>query len=211
VRLHAVVGSVILLVGTTGAPAGAAFCVKPNGKVVAHANGCKRKETPLVLSLPPGAPGATGPAGTSQPKFRAVDATGQRLPGSLNYTGELVLRVGDVVFALDIGSAGFTPGTLLFPTDACTETPLVYASSGLYAKARVQRTTAWYAAGEPTMRHIESTLTPTSLSDCMGIGKTYDAVTGLCCADAAFDTLAAEAATFDVGAFVPPFHAELEE
>jgi hypothetical protein len=211
VRLQAVVASAVFLVGTTVGPAGAAFCIKPNGKVVAHAGDCKRKETAFALSLPPGAPGAPGPAGTSQPRFRAVDATGQQLPGILNYTGELVLRVGDVVFALDIVSNGFTPGMLLFPTDFCTEDPLVSASGNLYAKARVQGDTAWYAVGEPTLRHIESTLTPTSASDCMGTGKTYDAVTGLCCADAMFDTMAADAAPFDVGAFVPPFHAELEE
>jgi hypothetical protein len=210
VRLHAVVASLVLLVGATSGPAGAAFCVKPNGKVVAHAGACKRKETALTLSLPPGAKGEPGAPGTSQPRFRAVDANGVTLPGALTYTGELVVRIGDVIVGLDIETDRFKPGFLWYTTDGCVGAPLVNSGGPLYSKGRVIGSTAYYATGEPTMQHVESSATPTSKVDCMGVGMTYDEVTGLCCTDVEFDVTAVATTTLDVGGFVPPFHAEVE-
>jgi hypothetical protein len=192
--------------------ADAALCVKRNGKLVARSGDCKRKETPFTPPvLPPGPAGDRGPAGTSFPHFRAVDASGRQLPGTLNTTGELVRQVGDVVVGLDFTIDGFTAGIVYFGAAACAGAPLVSASPGsLYDKARVHGAVAYYATGVPTLQTIHSISSPTSAADCMGVADTYDPITGLCCADVLIDTFAASTSTFDVGGFVAPFHVEEE-
>ncbi len=194
-------------------PVDAGLCVKLNGTVVARDGTCRRKEADFaVVVLPPGDAGAPGAAGATQPRLRAVDANGRRLPGVLNTPGELVYADDDVMFGLDLRGDGAAESTLIFEAADCAGEPLVFAAPGdLYAKARVQGGTAYYAAESGTTREILSARSPMSASTCAGLGGSYDAGTGLCCHPSVTMTFAAPAFMLDLRGFVPPFRVEVEE
>jgi hypothetical protein len=202
---------VAALVAALSTPAEAGLCTRRNGTVVFRKRSCKAKEAAFALAVQD-AKGDTGSRGVSQPRIRVVDATGQRLPGSVNQQGELVFPLGEVIFGVDALAAGFGQGGILFEAQGCTGPPLVFASEyDLYGKARVLGTTAYHANGPVALHTLESMLAATTPQDCTGTGKAYDQATGLCCSNASISTMAAPAASTDLNGFVPPFRVEVEE
>jgi len=133
-------------------PVEAGLCVKRNGKVVFRQKKCKRTEAAFDLTaiVTPGEKGDAGPAGIAQPRLRAVDANGQRLPGVLNLYGQLLYQHDGVTFAIELFSDGFgrsRPRSLYFGTEDCAGPPLMHRfdEEKLYPDAFVRGTTAYSA------------------------------------------------------------------
>jgi hypothetical protein len=204
---------VLVLVASLAAPAGAALCRKRNGTVVSR-DTCRKKETTLDLAvLGAGAKGADGAPGTTPPRLRVVDATGQRLPGLVNPSGHYIQAVGAKTVRITIETGGFPPSRgFHFETVDCTGSPLVAENTDeFFVTIPVRGTTAFYA-GDPIVEHAtKSQQYPTTMAACSGTGFAYDAATGLCCITTDSTTLAGPATPLDLGQWVPPFRVEIVE
>jgi hypothetical protein len=203
----------LAFVATAAPGVDAALCKTRKGAVFVH-DACKRKE----VALDPAAIGAAGPKGdpgppgSTQPRLRAVDANGQRLPGFVTARGRLVYPVGSRTVAFTIRVSDFIGEAFVFEAMNCAGPRLVSVYGDLSSPAAFIGTTAYYG-GDPVQDHpVQSTLVPTAAQNCMGPGQTYDPVNGLCCSNnAAFSTTAGPATPIDLGGFAPPFRLELEE
>jgi hypothetical protein len=210
---HPAVLLLLALATSAAAPAGAALCRKRNGTVVSR-SACRKKETTLDLTtLSAGAKGPDGAAGTTPPRLRVVDATGQRLPGVVNPSGHYIVAVGAKTVRIAIERSGFpASGALHFETVDCTGPPLVAVSpDAFFDRIPVRGTTAFYA-GEPITSHaMKSQQVPTPPSSCTGAGRAYDVATGLCCVTGATTGPAGSPTPLDLGTWVPPFRVEIDE
>jgi hypothetical protein len=191
----------------------AALCKNGKGALFSRA-ACKRRE----VEVDPAAIGAAGPKGdpgspgAAQPRLRAVDANGQRLPGVVTSRGQFVYRLGTRSFTFTVRPDGLLGGEFFFDAMNCAGPRLVQVTDELYDPVAVVGTTAYYA-GDPVQAHAtQSELFPSTAQQCVGPGKTYDAATGLCCnGDFSTSISAGPATAADLGSFTLPFRLELEE
>ncbi|HXJ34191.1 MAG TPA: hypothetical protein VMS22_09150 [Candidatus Eisenbacteria bacterium] len=202
---------VIALLAVPARPVEAAFCKSRSGAVFVR-DRCKRKETSIDLAASAGAPkGDVGAQGRSQPRLRAVDSGGRRLPGTFDVAGRFVYRDGDHVFGIVVHSDGFSGGGFGYNGMGCTEDRFVAASEELYTSVPVELGIAYYA-GEPiAMRTFMSSAYPSTPAACTGVGKTYVPATGFCCSDGPSSVRSGPATPVDLSGFTPPFRVEVEE
>jgi hypothetical protein len=203
----------VISLAAGSSPLDAALCKNRKGAVFSR-DTCKRKEVEIDLAAigAAGAKGDPGPAGTGQPRLDAVDASGQRLPGVLTGRGTLVYAVGGRLISFNPRPAGFSGANFFFDAMNCVGPRLVKVTDNLYDDAAILGTVAYYA-GDPVQNHsIQSEAFPSTPQECTGVGRTYDAGTGLCCVDAFTDSISAGLATpVPLGAFTSPLRVEVEE
>lgn len=203
----------LALVAVAGRPAQAVYCKNKSGAVFSRET-CKRKEVPLDLAAigAAGAKGDPGPAGTGQARLHAVDASGQPLPGVLTGRGTLVYTVGGRLLSFSPRPVGFLGGSFFFDAMNCVGPRLVKVTDNLYDETPVLGTTAYFA-GDPVQAHDTlSNAFPSTVQECTGAGRTYDAASGLCCNDALAGSIDAGPATpVPLGAFTSPLRVEVEE
>lgn len=189
----------LCLLAVTAAPADAVLCRKKSGAVFER-DACRRKETvldPAAIGAV-GAPGAAGVPGTAPPRLRVVDAGGQRLPGTLTASGELLLAQGDAVVGIYLGRTGGSRiDRLYFGAGACAGTPLLAAQSDtLHGGAILIGTTLYVGSGAAADRGVQSQRYTPTTQQCFG-ADTYDPITGTCC-----ETLGPQAADGGVAGVV---------
>jgi hypothetical protein len=203
----------LVLLAVTAAPADAVLCRKKSGAVFER-DACRRKETALDPASigAVGAPGPAGAPGTAPPRVRVVDAGGQRLPGTLISSGELLLEQGDAVVGIYLGRTGGSHvDRLYFGEAACAGTPLIAAQSdALHGAGILVGTTLYVGIGAAAERQVQAQRYAPTTSQCSG-ADTYDPISGTCCDTFTSFTLATRVAMASTFAATPPFTLELEE
>ncbi|HEV7732801.1 MAG TPA: hypothetical protein VGR62_11590 [Candidatus Binatia bacterium] len=207
-----------LLVGSAPAPAGAAACVRRNGKLVLR-DACKKSEHPLDTATltpvgPTGSPGATGEPGAFPLRF-VDDAEREIGPAQWFEFGAALVLVSHstfpspVPFAIsrngfgNIGDDDFLQ--VLYADADCAGQPYLSSESGAYA--HVEGTAAYRAGGGPASVAVLAYET-----DSFMLCPIADATDrGTCCIASAFsqDAVPVERIPLDDLGFTPPFRAVL--
>lgn len=203
--------TLVPLLAAAAAPVEAALCKSRKGAVYSR-DACKRKEVTLDLAAIGASPkGDPGPPGPTQPRLRAVDANGQRLPGIATPRGKLVSPAGSRSFSVIVRTDGFEGNSFFFDATDCTGPRLVEVSDDLYDAVPVVGSTAYYG-GDPVLDHVtQSEAYPSRPEECMGPGFTYDPALGFCCYNQMRSTAAGPATPVELGGFTLPFRVEMEE
>jgi hypothetical protein len=77
-------------------------------------------------------------------------------------------------------------------------------------RAPIHGNVAYYVGAPVTRRSMMSSLRPSTADQCMDLGDSYDAATGLCCSPFAVEEDAGPALPFDLSVWVPPFRLEVD-
>ena len=212
--------TLLLLSLVLAAPAAdAALCKKKSGQVLFRER-CRKKEVVLDLAQvgavgqvgAPGVKGDAGPAGAGQPALRVVDANGQRLPGFVNGTSQLIYPHGSRALAIFVGPTGFLPDAdFLFEMPNCQGPRLMFEQRGLVVRAGVVGTSVFHPGDPVATRTTKSREFTTSALNCIFQGGDFDATTGVCCDDDQRTADSGPAVAVDLSSFTPPFTLELQQ
>jgi hypothetical protein len=205
-RLVAALLSVGLALTATEAAHALVLCKRKSG-ALALREACKKKETAVDAS----AIGTLGPAGAAAPSLRVVDANGRQVGDFTDRGSTVIFAVGEVSLEIAVGSDGFTQQvSFLHTSDDCSGDRYMslFAPERLARFAGVVGTTAYYAVPPGQELTFAAFEFITSAADCTaGAGTVLP--NGLCCSKSTNVINAALPATFDLGAYVPPFRVEV--